>query len=325
MRRSAPYSDFQSRVRDAARIFRAAANGWSADEQTSFIDFLLCRVAIVVVHASVGRLARQIFVTTNLRGLPLNQADLFKGQILDLAPNEATAADMENTWTRVQLSVGDDLVPFLTTMDFITRRQEQAADCLQELVDHLGERVGPAKIASWLKRLSVFATAWRHLEQKLEMPGSTSLDANIWRLGLFKWQQWKPLALLWHANFLMKTAKGGSATTEAANERRFAELHRRCMAFTLAGLNQTQRSYLFGRAIQQTIRGHNPLSGALLLTESLHARVRDKLDKPFVDEDRRVVLFRWLESRAGTFRLFMCATAVSSMCCRNGRTAVPNG
>lgn len=296
VRRSPPFSDFQTRVRDAARTFRAAVNGWSEEERVSFIDFLLHRVAIVIVHASVGKLARQIFVTTNLRGLPLNQADLFKGQLLDLAPDESTAADMENTWTRVQLSVGNDIVPFLTAIDFITRRQDQSADCLQELIDHLGERIGPTKINPWLKKLSVFATAWRHLEQKLENPGNTPLDADIWRLGLFRWQQWKPLALLWHTNFLMQSAKEPSAATEAANERRFTLLHRRCMAFTLAGLNQTQRAYLFGRAIQQTIRGHNPLKRALLITDTLQNRITERLDNPFVDEDRRVVLFRWLES-----------------------------
>lgn len=296
VRRNPPTNDLQARIREAARTFRAAANGWSAQDQASFVDFLLHRVAIVIVHASVGRMARQIFVTTNLRGLPLNQADLFKGQILDIAPDEATAADMENSWSNIQFAVGDDLVPFLTAMDFITRRQEQSADCLQELIDHLGERVGPSKINAWLKRLTVFATAWRHLEQKLEKPGTTALDANIWRLGLFKWQQWKPLALLWHANFLIKSAKGRSTASEAANERRFAQLHRRCMAFTLTGLTQSQRAELFGRAIQQTIKGYNPLSSSLVLTEALWKRIAEKLENPFVDEDRRVLLFRWLES-----------------------------
>lgn len=296
IRRSAATSDFQSRVREAARTFRTAAQGWSPEEQASFIDFLLRRVAIVIVQASAGRLARQIFVTTNLRGLPLNQADLFKGQVLDLAPDESTAGDMENSWARVQHAVGDDLVPFLTTIDFITRRQEQSADCLQELIDHLADKVGPSKIKDWLKRLSVFATAWEHLEQKLSSPPSNPHHANIWRLGLFKWQQWKPLALLWHANYLLKSAKGITAASEAANERRFALLHRRCMAFTLAGLNQTQRSMLFGQAIRQTIKSQNSLKGALSITANIKTRMTEKLSLPFVDEDRRIVLFRWLES-----------------------------
>lgn len=297
-RRNAPVSDFQARVREAGRTFRAACNAWTDNEQASFTDFLLRRVAIVIVHASAGRLARQIFVTTNLRGLPLNQADLFKGQILDIAPDESTAGDMENSWTRVQHAVGDDLVPFLTAIDFITRRQEQSADCLQELVDHLTERVGPAKISIWLKRLAVFAAAWRHLEEKIDQPPATPRDADIWRLGLFKWQQWKPLALLWHANFLIKSAKGATAASEATHNRRFTQLHRRCMAFTLAGLNQSQRAHLFAKAVHQTIRGHNSLAGTLLITDPLRERIEDRLTSPFVDEDRRIVLFRWLESLA---------------------------
>lgn len=296
VRRSSVANDFQHRVREAARTFRAAANGWSPEQQSSFIEFLLTRVAIVIVHAAQGRLARQIFVTTNLRGLPLNQADLFKGQLLDIAPNEATAADMENSWSQIQHAVGDDLVPFLTAVDFITRRVEQSADHLQDLIDYLGAKVGPDKINEWLKRLSVFATAWRHLELKLDSPGSTPLDVNIWRLSLFKWQQWKPLALLWHANYLLKSAKGISSNTEAAHERHFSQLHRRCMAFTLAGLNQSQRSALFAQAITQTIKGNNCLSGALLITDPLQDRIEDKLSNPFTDEDRRIVLFRWLES-----------------------------
>lgn len=296
VRRSMVANDFQHRVREAARTFRTAANGWSNEQQSSFVEFLLTRVAIVIVHASAGRLARQIFVTTNLRGLPLNQADLFKGQVLDIAPDEATAADMENTWSQVQHAVGNDLVPFLTTVDFITRRQEQSADHLQELIDYLGNKVGPDKINEWLKRLSVFATAWRRLDRKLESPESTALDVNIWRLSLFKWQQWKPLALLWHANFLLKSAKGVSSSTENAHARHFAQLHRRCMAITLAGLNQSQRSNLFAQAITQTIKGNNCLSGALLITDPLQDRIEDRLNNPFTDEDRRIVLLRWLES-----------------------------
>lgn len=296
VRRSSVANDFQHRVREAARTFRSAANAWNPAQQASFVEFLLNRVAIVIVHAAAGRLARQIFVTTNLRGLPLNQADLFKGQILDIAPDEATAADMENSWSVIQHAVGNDLVPFLTTVDFITRRQEQSADHLQELIDYLGSKVGPHKINEWLKRLSVFASAWKHLDRKLESPGSTPLDVNIWRLSLFKWQQWKPLALLWHANYLLKTAKGVSSSSETAHARHFAQLHRRCMALTLAGLNQSQRSHLFAQAITQTIKGNNCLSGALLITDVLQDRIEDKLSNPFTDEDRRIVLFRWLES-----------------------------
>lgn len=298
VRRNPSSNDLQTRIREAARTFRSVANSWSTEEQVSFIDFLLGRVAIVIVHASIGRMARQIFVTTNLRGLPLNQADLFKGQILDIAPDEATAADMENSWSKIQFAVGDDLVPFLTAVDFINRRQEQSADCLQELVDHLTDKVGPEKISTWLKRLSVFATAWRHLDKKLETPGTTALDANIWRLKLFKWQQWKPLALLWHANFLIKSAKSNSPATAAAHERRFTQLHARCMAITLLGLNQTNRAALFGKAIQETIKGYNPLSGALLITDPQSRRIEEKLTLPFVDEQRRLVLLRWLESLA---------------------------
>ena len=295
-RRSTVANDFQHRVRDAARTFRSTINAWTSKQQASFVNFLLARVAIVIVHAEAGRLARQIFVTTNLRGLPLNQADLFKGQLLDIAPDEATAADMENSWSSVQHAVGDDLVPFLTAIDFITRRMEQSADHLQELIDYLAAKVGPDNINEWLKKLSVFATAWRHLDRKLESPGNTPLDVNIWRLSLFKWQQWKPLALLWHANFLLKSAKVISANTEAAHARHFAQLHRRCMALTLSDLNQSQRSNLFAQAITQTIKGNNCLSGALLITDVLQDRIEDKLSDPFTDEDRRIVLFRWLES-----------------------------
>lgn len=296
VRRSPAANDLQARVRSAARTFRTTINGWTDEQICSFAGFLLERVAIVIVHASAGRLARQIFVTTNLRGLPLNQADLFKGQLLDIAPDEATAADMENSWAKVQYAVGDDLVPFLTAIDFITRRQEQSADCLQELIDHLASKVGPDRISSWLKRLAIFGTAWRHLDKKLESPGTNTLDANIWRLGLFRWQQWKPLALLWHANFLVKSAKGPAVGAAKANERRFEQLHRRCMAITLAGINQPQRSSIFASAIHQTIKGQNPLTGALQTPVIIQQRIADKLSRPFVDEDRRVVLFRWLES-----------------------------
>lgn len=296
VRRSPPISDFHNRLREAARVFRPAFAAWTEPERVSFALFLLNRIAVVVVTASSPRLARQIFVTTNLRGVPLNQADLFKGQLLDLAPNDSIAGEMEAAWTRVVHAVGDDLVPFLTAVDTITRRQEQGADCLEELIDHLSQRVARQNIGGWAKRLTMFASAWNQLHARLERQPANSLEADVWRLGLFRWQQWKPLALLWHADFIKKSIGGVSRAAQAAHIRRFQNLHRRCMAITLAGLNQNQRSQMFNRGIAQAIKGRNCLNGALAVTDPMRRNIEQRLSTPFFDEDRRVVLFRWMES-----------------------------
>jgi hypothetical protein len=297
MRRRTARSELARRLRAAARLFRNEIASWDAGRIDTFIDFLLTRTRAVVVEASEPKLARQIFITTNLRGVPLDQAVLFKGQIVDLAPDEAAAAEIVRRWAGIQLAAGKDLEGLLTAMDFIERRDQQGADCLARLADRLSVKPGPAGILNWTGRLALHAGAWRELMQKMFQPPLDALDKSIWCLRLFKWNEWRPLALLWYADAYNKRCRGkGSPRVDALLARRFDALHRRCMAITLADYSERGRAAIFARAIQQAMRGRNPLNDALAFGAVSQGRMRETLTRPLLDDRLRLTLLRWIEA-----------------------------
>lgn len=297
VRMGSPRTELARRLRISARTFRKELATWPAERLRDFIDFLLTRVRAVVVEADEPKLARQIFITTNLRGVPLDQAVLFKGQVIDIAPDEETASEMVHLWSRIQLDAGKDMEGFLLAMDFIERRAQQGADCLARLADHLSAKPGPRGILNWTKRLHLYASAWRELTLRMQAPGATATDIDIWRLRFFKWNEWKPLALLWYADAYIKRTRGrGGTRVEALLARRFDALHRRCMAVTLADYSDRSRATIFGRAIRQALRGLNPLNGALVFTAPSQIRMRETLARPLLDDKVRLTLVRWYES-----------------------------
>jgi hypothetical protein len=297
MRRGQPRTELARRIRAAARTFRKEVTSWDPRRLSDFIAFMLTRVSVVIVEATDPKLARQIFITTNLRGVPLDQVALFKGQLIDIAPDETTAAEMVRHWVGIQQAVGSDIEGFLLAMDFIERRAHQGADCLTMLADHLATKPGPAGILNWIGRLAMYAGAWRELMQKLDAPGAEPMDKSIWRLRFFKWHEWKPLALLWYADAFIKGHKGKRAgTIDALTARRFDALHRRCMAITLAGYSDVDRSTIFRNAIQQVLRRRDPLNGALTFNAFAQDRMRETLTRPLLHDENRLTLIRWLES-----------------------------
>jgi hypothetical protein len=297
VRPGSPRTELARRIRTAARTFRKELATWPVERRRDFIDFLLTHVRAVVVEAEEPKLARQIFITTNLRGIPLDQSVLFKGQVIDIAPDEEAAAEMVRHWAGIQQAIGKDLESFLIAMDFMERCKQQGADCLAQLADHLSVKPGPGGILNWTRRLALYAGAWRELMLKMQSPRLNATDVNIWRLRFFKWNEWKPLALLWYADAFIKRTRGrGGARVDALLARRFEALHRRCMAVTLADYSDRARAAIFGRAIRQALRGLNPLNGALVFNAPSQSRMRETLSRPLLDDKIRLTLIRWYES-----------------------------
>lgn len=299
-RRSTPPSDMSARIRAAGAVFRRELSRWTAERRKAFAEFLMHRVRFVSISTSDQILASQIFVTTNARGLPLDQVELFKGRLIDIANDDETAAHIAKTWADVQNAIGDDLENLLAALDFIERREPQGADLLTLFADHLLKRYGAVQIGNWVTRLRLLATAWRDLHQRLFDPTDPVAGAAIWTLRLYKWREWKPLALIWNAQFLRQAETEG-ANLERARQlfaRRFDALHRRCMAITLTGNSDLDRMKIFGRAIGQVARKRDPLDrqGALGFDTGAHARIQETLRLPLVHDETRLTLVRWIEA-----------------------------
>ncbi len=299
-RRGEPQSDMGSRIRVAAGVFREGIKSWSDARRDAFAHFLLTRVRLILVEAYDPRLARQIFVTTNMRGKNLNRVDLLKGQLVDIADNEESARQVVAHWNGARNACGDQFEELLVAVDFIERRQPQGDDCLNELADYIQQKRGPAGIEAWVQKLTHHAGAWRELRAFLQNTPTDEFSADIWRLQLFKWDNWQPLALLWLSDYRRAVRQGGPGAPQkiAAAQRRFAALHRRCLAIALAGFSNADRERIFGRAISQVNRDLNPLasSGALAFNPQQLARIGETLRLPLMDKDLRICLIRWLET-----------------------------
>lgn len=294
-RRAAPQSDMGARVREACTLFRREFGRWDAARRAAFVDFLLNRVQIVSIAAHDPLLASQIFVTTNARGRPLNKVELFKGQLIDIAKDEATADRIAQGWASAQTLVGDDLEDLLSALDFIERREPQGAERLTKLADHLLRRYGPADIGRWVDRLELSAHAWRDLHRRLFDPADPEAGASVWMLRLFKWKEWKPLALIWTAQYLNRP---NDERARALFVRRFDALHRRCLAITLLGNSDLDRTKIFGRALGQVARQRDPLDqqGAFGFEPNAHARIQETLRLPLTHDELRLTLMRWIEA-----------------------------
>ena len=302
-RRAAPASDMGARIRNACTLFRRELGRWNAPRRAAFAEFLALRVQLVSIAAADPLLASQIFVTTNARGLALDKVELFKGQLIDIAGDETAAERIAQSWVSVQNLVGDDLEDLLAALDFIERREPQGAERLTQFADHLLKRYGPAHIVRFVERLDLYALAWRDLHQRLFEPADADASASVWMLRLFKWREWKPLALIWTAQYLRQRGNEGAAErARALFARRFDGLHRRAMAITLAGNSDLDRTKIFARAVQQVARKRDPLDrqGALGFDAPAQARMQETMRLPLIHDDTRLTLLRWIEAMQWT-------------------------
>lgn len=299
-RRTVPTSDMGRRVRTAAQVFRDGVKPWPAERRDAFATFLLGHVHVDVQIAGDPRLARQIFVTTNMRGEPLDRVDLLKGQLVDIADDETVAGVVVANWNAARATAGDQFERLLTAVDLIERQSPQSEDHLNALAEHVAATRGAKGVARFTQRLSEMAYDMAALDALFAGTPEDAFTASIWRLQLIRWDTWRPLALLWFADYRRATQTPGSISQRkvAAAERRFDALHRRCMAMTLAGFSAGDRERIFARAIAQVSRGANPLvsSGALAFSDVQIARITECLRTPLTEKDVRLTLVRWLES-----------------------------
>jgi Protein of unknown function DUF262/Protein of unknown function (DUF1524) len=300
IRRGAVPSDMGKRIRIAAQVFREQIKPWDSARRSAFTRFLLERVHVDIQEARDTRLARQMFVTTNMRGKSLNRVDLLKGQLVDIADNDATATAVVAHWNGARNAMGDDFEALLVAVDFLERQAPQGDDCLNALADFVLEKRGPKGIEAWVQRLTMFAGDLLELNALMQVPPTDAFTSNIWRLQLFRWDNWRPLALLWFADYRRAKKQGGPGAAKKieAAHRRFSALHKRCMGITLCSFSAADRERIFGRAIAQASRGDNPLSstGALAFNQLQIHRIAETLRVPITDQETRSSLIRWFES-----------------------------
>ena len=313
-------SDRGRRIRGARNIFYSRLKSWEDARFTRFGEFLLERTFLVVAETDSQLLARQVFITSNQRGIFLRPIDIFKGQIFDISGSDQTAIMLTKYWEGLLQIVGDDLGEFMRAFDFIHRKSPQGPDHLTKLADYIEKNFGQARLHEVLAELHQYASAWQDLHVKTKQAQSPIASPDIWRLGFFKWFEWKPLALAWFKEYRDKQPRReGGAGAKAAKtfENRFQRLHRACMIITLAKFSAVDREKIFGNALKQWGTGRDPFSargqrpGALTFSPRQLARVVETLSTPLHDDEIRLPLMRWLETMLGAGDLTADAAGAS--------------
>jgi hypothetical protein len=300
-KRTRPATNAGKRIFDVNRRFVKVLQRRDQGELAALTTFLLDYVLAGIVETKDQKLARHIFVATNLYGLPLRRDEVFKGQLLSLAMGGEEARQIEDTWNTLREKVSaSSFEAFLTAFDAIERRQLQGADCLGNLIDHLGKRTAAGELTMCLNALDKHADAWRELENYLRNPDAGPVASQIWRLGFFKWNEWRPLALHWierHRAF-PDDEKLWNKTAS-----RLAELGRRCMAITLYDFGEDNRADMFLKALQGALRrqplepfGKSPHSGPLDFSQKVRSTIRAGLVLPVEDYEIRRSLMLWFEA-----------------------------
>lgn len=299
--RSKPSTPSGKQIFDVTRRFVRLLQRRDESELKALACFILDRVLAGIVETEDQRLARHIFVATNLYGLPLRRDEVFKGQLLSLASDEGQAAKIEGMWNFLCEKVTPaSFEGFLTAFDAIERRLPQGADCLGDLMDHLTKRTAQGSLDACLAAISNYALAWHDLENYLRNPSGGPIGNHIWRLGFFKWSEWRPLALHW-----LERHRASLQDEKHRNKTvwRFAELNRRCMAITLYDFGEEKRAEMFLKALQGAMKrrptepfGKSPHSGPLDFSKKVRTTIKQGLSLPIEDYEARRSLMLWYEA-----------------------------
>lgn len=290
----------------AASFRKTLADELEEVELASFAEYVLTHAFVCTLTVAEAGLGRQIFLTTNNRGLRLNQADVFKGQIHAAARTAEGAEEVLRVWSAVDAEFDDKeaFVDFLSAVDVLERDAWPGPEGLTDLGDFLIARAAEIDVIGWVKRIRRWGRAWREL-YTVRRPGAVDPFAgDTVRLHLVEWPEWRPLALMLYDRWieLRRTAevewtKAQKAAHTTLNAQ-FDRLHRRCMAMTLAGFSERTRRGLFLKALSRMRRRVNPLSdaGPLTLTPEQKSRARQALAEPLFEEKLHRPLLRWYEA-----------------------------
>ena len=296
-RRNLAANTLRARLLNAAGFFKARLKDMNPADLIAFAGYILTQVRAGVIEVSNERLARQIFITTNNRGVPLNEADVLKSQINSIPFRQDVADRVLTSWNAVRSGFrsDEDYTAFLYSVDFLTRRRGRGSDGLTGLGEHLALKLDDESILDWLNEYESLAGIWHWLNAARGNPRrSDPAEGHAACLFAFEWSEWKPAAMLL-ARQLVQAQKGRDRRKVKLLTERFDSLNAACAAITLAETPETERARLFARAISDIEASRDPSGHALATTESRLARISQVLSAPVFDDALAAQILRWLE------------------------------
>ncbi len=290
-------SEAAIRVRLAANEMRRRILAMEPGIQAALGLYILHHTYMIAVQVRDVDVARQIFVTTNNRGLSLSERDVFKGQLAELASADADNEAIMDQWRDMERSDAN-LDDFLHALDFGIRRETYGDGNLLKLADHLRDKQadgGNAWLGKWMQDTALKFAAWEKLSSGFKGRDLRHANRALEKLRLLPWREWQALAI----EYVLKLDDTGSDAPSATQISKLTErlngLSRASMALHLSGYEPSRLALIFSRALSEFSRGSNPLTNSLVLKDTQLARLKDSLIGDQMNRQASLVTLRWLE------------------------------
>jgi hypothetical protein len=294
------YYEIGRRILSVKNALREQVGKWEEARRVRYARFLLSSVWTSVLDVGDVRMARQMFVSTNLHGKHLEPVDLLKGQIADIVsqshPPEA-ADQFSKTWEDLKQVSGDAFAEMFKAVDAIERSDTQDKSWPTELGGYLPKAYPTAAdIDRFIKRLKAYTYGWKECKRVLSQAGPSKIEQDFWRLHVFWWPEWHGLALRWWNQMHFARKKGQTKGAKwRAFESKFDRLHRRCMGISLAQFEEADRQTIFMRALRQDKDDRDVFRGALSFNENQRRKIDRTLRTQIHKEEIWAPLIRWIE------------------------------
>ncbi len=287
-------------MREVSTMFADLFADWNDERRRAFLEFFTRHIILTVVYVEHPSLAYQIFVAANARGLDLEIGDITKGQLVELVAQnggnraliEATAAE----WTRAQRLLRSGFDDFLNAVEILKFRPERKHALGELLLDLFDETSDPAEISAFVTdELAHMARVFLPARKHLAMTATSGIDLSFRQLSFLRWKDWQP--------FFLALALAHEEKPEML-ARSIPKLQRACFMLELIGWSERTRRRTFIEAIRQLENGIDPFRarqkgkvyGSLYFSSKFKAIARQNLRAPFIEDDRRGSIARWIET-----------------------------
>ncbi|MEZ5855916.1 MAG: HNH endonuclease family protein [Hyphomicrobiaceae bacterium] len=287
-------------MREVSSMFTDQFADWSDDRRRAFLAFFTSNVLLTVVYVENPSLAYQIFVAANARGLDLEIGDITKGQLVELvSQNGGSRALIETTaaeWTRTQRLLRGGFDDFLNAVEVLKFRPDQKHALGELLLDLFDETSDPAEISTFVTHeLSRMARAFEPCRTHLGLSASRGVHLSFRQLSFLHWKDWQP--------FYLALALAHEDRPDRLDEA-IPKLQRACFMFEVLGWSERTRRRAFLKAISQLEDGLDPFRarqkgkvyGSLYFSPKFRRLARQSLRQPFIEDDRRGSIVRWIET-----------------------------
>ena len=293
-RSQAKSSPADVRMYAAAAYFRETLAQWTASRRTAFLSFLLDNVILTVTMIRDRRVAEYAYITTNTRGKPLQNKDIIKGHLVQLASLKSLtlATDIGTHWDKLERNAGRHFDALLRMAFFVDFRRIPAFDFGAQIMEHFSEETHVDEAAAWVRdRLPILVDWYKasilhpHSHDVLEGP-----SASIRRMTFLPWHHWKAFA------FALGEFNADAPVRYADH---IARLEKWCFCINLLGVDDHRIATLLVDAMTSLDNRKNPFAAGqpLHLRNSWRDRVKSRLaDGQVGDDGRRGAHVRWLET-----------------------------